>query len=317
LPGKIARPIKGKANKKQALKQFHELMAATAELPESPNVRIVDLCEAFLDFSSRNHAPDTYRNHRFYIQSFCESAGQTELLKLKPFHVTRWIESKKWNETSRYNGRRFVFRVLSWSEGEGLISHNPLKRMKRPKPKLRRRSLTDEEYTVLFRATDSCFRRFLFALRQSGARPKEIRELTWNSVQSDRWVLWEHKTDGSTSKPRVIYLTKPMQKLMRFLRKHSTSEHVFSNSRGKPWTCNAVRLRISRLKTKLNLADDVCAYLFRHAFGTNAIINGVDTSTVAELMGHSSTEMVNTVYVHLADETTHLQKAVEKATRRK
>jgi hypothetical protein len=47
-------------------------------------------------------------------------------------------------------------------------------------------------------------------------------------------------------------------------------------------------------------------------FGTRAILNGVNPSVVAELMGHNSLEMVSKVYVHLADEHAHLKAAVKK-----
>ena len=60
----------------------------------------------------------------------------------------------------------------------------------------------------------------------------------------------------------------------------------------------------------------MCVYLLRHAFGTNAIPNGVDVATVAQLMGHSSLEMISKVYCHLADEHNHLQEAVEKVRKR-
>jgi integrase len=128
-------------------------------------------------------------------------------------------------------------------------------------------------------------------------------------------VLTQHKTAHATGKPRVIFLTKPMQKLMRVLRATSSSDYVFLNARKKPWTVNAIRLRINRIKKKSALAKDVCAYLLRHAWGTNAILNGVDPITVAACMGHSSLDMISKVYVHLADKHTHLQDAMEKATR--
>ena len=88
--------------------------------------------------------------------------------------------------------------------------------------------------------------------------------------------------------------------------------HVFLNTEGEPWTKNAVRLQMTRLREKLGLADDLTAYLARHGFGTRAILNGVNPSVVAELMGHSSLEMVSKVYVHLADQHVHLKQAVEK-----
>ena len=79
---------------------------------------------------------------------------------------------------------------------------------------------------------------------------------------------------------------------------------------------NAIRCRINRLKEKTDLPKDVCSYLLRHAFGTNAILNGVDVVTVAQLMGHESLDMIKKVYAHLADKHEHLQDAMEQARRR-
>ena len=59
---------------------------------------------------------------------------------------------------------------------------------------------------------------------------------------------------------------------MQVFRSRSTSDFVFLNKRGRPWTTNAVRLRIKRLKDKLGLPEDVCAYLFRHTFGIVSVI---------------------------------------------
>src|SRR4051794_35320288 len=86
--------------------------------------------------------------------------------------------------------------------------------------------------------------------------------------------------------------------------------HVFLNTERQPWTLNAVRLQMGRLRAKLGLAEDLCAYLARHGFGTRAILNGVNPAVVAELMGHNSLEMVAKVYVHLADQREHLLDAV-------
>ena len=122
IGGKWHKLAKGKENQKQAFRRFHELMANFVEKPESPDARVADLCEEFLEHSRKRHAPDTYRNHRFYIQSFCEASGYLKVEGLKPYHVSRWVESKAWNETSCYNARRFVFRVFSWSMQEGIIS---------------------------------------------------------------------------------------------------------------------------------------------------------------------------------------------------
>lgn len=211
-----------------------------------------------------------------------------------------------------------------------MLPANPLKGMKRPKPPPRSRAMTDAGFRSLLRAEKNPrFRAFLYALRSTGCRPKEARTLTWSQVRDDRWVLNEHKTSRKTGKPRVVYLTGPMRKLMRILRRqelrsgggraiarYRDPDHVFLNAYGRPWTRDAVRQRVERLREKAGLPDDVCAYLLRHAFGTHAIVNGVDVATVAELMGHTSLEMVTGVYLHLADQQKHLQDAAERATAR-
>ena len=153
----------------------------------------------------------------------------------------------------------------------------------------------------------------MLALRKTGARPAEVRELKWDQVHDDRWILSQHKTVAKTGKARVIHLTRGMQRLMRFLRRKSKSDYVFVNCHGKKWTSNAVRLHMQRLRKKLGLRDNLCAYELRHAFATNGIVNGVDPVTLAELMGHRDTTMISRVYGHLANQTDHLAAAVVKA----
>ncbi len=102
---------------------------------------------------------------------------------------------------------------------------------------------------------------------------------------------------------------------MKVLKNKSSSEFVFVNARQQPWTVNAMRLRIARIKPNTDLAKDVFCRPFRHAWGTNAILKGIDQITVATCMGHSSLEMISKVYVHLADKHEHLQQATEEVGR--
>lgn len=309
--------VKGKENKKQAEQKFHELMAAGARDPVSPSARTADLVEAFLKHSRVHFAPDTHRVNKYYCQLFAEACGQVLATEMKPYHVSRWVdakvEAKEWNETSVYNARRTAFRVFSWSVGQGLLKANPLEGMPRPVPAPRQRAISDAEFWKLHANAGDPLRRLLLALYLTGARPKEVRELTWDQVQEGRWVIMHHKTRKKVAGPRVVYLPEQMKEMMGLLRGETGGEgNVFLNTVGKPWTMNALRLQVYRIRTKLEMSEDVCAYLCRHGFGTRAVLNGVDGKTLAELMGHSSTEMINSVYVHLADQRQHLSAAVEK-----
>jgi integrase len=284
--------------------------------PEAPSARVADVIEAFLAWSKLHRSEETNRNYIWYGQKFSEEVGYLQAVELKPIHVTRWVDKHGWTETTERNARRSVYRAFSWAKEEGIVPENPLKGMKCPKARTRERALTNGEYVILMRNSRRDFKRLLFSLRQTGCRPKEARKLTWDQVQEDRWVLSKHKTAHVVGKPRIVFLNKPMQRLMKAFRSRCTSDFVFLNARGEPWTVNAIRCRISRLKEKTDLRSDVCSYLFRHAFGTNAILNGVDVITVAELMGHESLDMIKKVYAHLADKHQHLQDALEQARRR-
>lgn len=310
--GKKRKLAQGKENLKQARQRFHQLMALDEE-SFTDDSSVGSICRAFLRWSKRHHAPDTYRNHRFYVGGFRKKYGRKPVARLTKNNVTKWVDLHEWNDTSEYNARRSVFRAFSWAVEEDLLAENPLKGLKRFKPAPRQRAMTEQEYRTMLTRRGP-FRILLFSLWNTGARPSELRRLKWSEVKADRLVLPVHKTVRHTKKPRVIQLNTAMCRLFRFLRCRATSEYVFLNKKRKPWTCNAVRMTVARLKKKHKLAKDLCIYLARHTFGTNAILHGVDLATTAELMGHSSLEMVQKVYCHLADQKTHLRNAVEKVT---
>jgi integrase len=327
LNGQRIKLVEGPEDEKHrqlAEEKFVELRKLSQRTPDSVNLRVADLVEAFLRHSRRNLAPDTHRINRYYAQLFAERCGPVLVADFKPYHVSAWIEymqspervaskpgNRDWGETTVYNARKLASRVFSWAKNEGFVSTNPLAGLKRIKPTARRRALTPQEYGAMHAASHQAFANLLLALWETGARPFELRNLRWEQVREDRWVLAKHKTAGKTGKERVIYPSAAVRALVESLRGNG-SDYVFLNTEGRPWTMNAVRLQVSRLRENLGLADDVSAYLLRHGFGTRAILNGINPATVAELMGHSSLDMVSKVYVHLAGEHAHLKEAVDK-----
>ncbi len=297
---------------------LHEVLAAAlAPGGAGASPRLAEVVDAFLEYARAHNRPATVAQYAWYGAKLTAELGQVPSPELRPIDITRWVGRHGWSGSHEYNGRRYAFRFLAWAAEEGLIARNPLEGLKRPRPRGRRRALAHAEYLALVRATDSDFRPLLFALRQTGARPQELRDLRWHDVRRDHILLWDHKTDA-TRRPRVIHLGPVMQRFFQVLRRrrpHGAGDHVFLNSRGRPWTANAVRLRMKRLRDRAGLSADVCAYLLRHTFGTAAVMNGVDVATVSELLGHASTEITASVYVHLAGQVSHLQTAAAIAAR--
>jgi integrase len=286
--------------------------------PESANVTTAALLEAFLEWSHRHNEPATYEFYRVFLQSFCDLHGAVPVRDLKPFHVTRWLDGQhRWGQSTQSGAITALKRVLNWATDEGLIPANPLKNVKKPTVKHRERILVPAEQKVIAEAPrDEAFKQFLFALEQTGCRPGELASVAADQLDLDAgtWTFVRHKTVKRTHKPRVVFLTGPMVELCRKLIPRHPCGPLFRNSRGQPWSCNAIRCRFRRLRKKLGLGKDIVAYAYRHTFATNGLAAGVPIATMAELLGHTSTLMISTHYGHLDQKTAHLRECAQRAT---
>lgn len=316
--GKQVLLARGKANKAEATAAFHKLMAGGGVAsPAIDSMPVASLCDMFLDFSEANHTRDVYDNYKLFLNAFCRQFGKLAANSIKPFHVNKWVDGKKSWKGAKHHAIVAVKRVYSWSIQQGLITVHPLKSLIAPRCNRRERIPTPEERRLILESIkDTAFRDFLTALAGTGCRPSEVAGVTaadFNSAMGV-WVLKQHKTAKKTGRPRIIYLSPDMLALtQQQIEKHPTGP-LFPNTRGKQFTRNAWRCRFIRLRKKFpNLAGVVC-YSLRHSYATEALIKGVGIAELAELMGHTSTEMVARVYGHLAANVGHMRDAAAKAT---
>lgn len=316
--GKQVLLTRGKANRAKAVAEFHKLMfLGTSSAPDVPSLQVATLCDLFLDYSKVNHTADSYRNYRFFLQDFCTVHGMATALDIKPFHVTRWLDSKSnWNGAKRH-AIITVKRAFSWSEQQGLIASNPLRSITVPRGRRRERVLTlDERNLILESVRDECFQKFLLAMMGTGCRPSEVASVTAKQVNLELgvWVLPQHKTAKKTGKPRIVYLSPVMLELTRSQMTRNPVGPLFPNLRGRQFDRNAWRCRFRRLREKHPSLSGVVCYSLRHSFATDALVNGVGIAQVAELMGHTSTEMVSRVYGHIASNVDHMRRAAANAS---
>lgn len=307
----------GRENKAEAFHRFHELMTQQdpAQVADPAQINLGSLCDVFLDFSHRQHCRSTYSQYKFFLNDFCQGHGTLPISQLKPFHVTRWLDGHEWAQATRRGAIIGIKRVLSWAFDEGYIDAQPLRGLKRPPATHRSKTITPDEHERIMAATDEPFKLFLTALRDTGARPGEVMALTAAEVdlQQGLWILRKHKTAWKTGKPRIIYLTPAMVEQTRQLVEQHPTGALFRNQDGEPWTRNAVRLRMQRLRDKLELPAGTVAYAYRHTFATNGLVNGVPIATVAELLGHRDTTMISQHYAHLNQQVDYMRKAAEQA----
>jgi integrase len=307
--------------REEAFKRYREILlherGETSE-PAFRRLTVAQVFDLFLDWSSRHNGARTYEWYRDFLQSFSDRCGALQAEKLKPFHLTRWLDSHPgWGEASRRCATIAVKRAFNWAEAEGILSPNPLKHVKKGPPKRRERILTADEWQQILKAARGrAFREFVQALQETGCRPSEVAKVEAPNVDlaAGLWVLPEHKTRKKTGKPRVVYLTPAMVELTRNLVESHPTGPLFRNSRGKAWSRNAIRCRFRNLRRKLPQLKGVVSYTYRHSFVTDALENGVGVAQVAELLGHTSTEMVMQHYQHLREKRDHLRQAAVQAT---
>ncbi|QJW98443.1 tyrosine-type recombinase/integrase [Frigoriglobus tundricola] len=309
--------VKGKENEREAYRAFCRLVADEGHVsPTTVNPTVATVCDLFLDASQRLHKPDTFEWHRYYLQSFCDHHGRLMIAEVKPFHVTKWLDAHPGWKNSRRHAIGILKRAFNWAEEQGYITASPIRGVKKPKGGKRQRVLTPEERQgILDAIPDEPFRQFVFAMQETGCRPGEVAAVTSEHVDLvlGIWKLTEHKTAHQTGKPRVVYLSPAMLELTRTLAQRYRTGPLFRGPAGRAYSRNAIRCRFRRLREKLPNLAHFTAYAYRHTFTTDALTNGVGIAQVAELLGHTSTDMVMRHYQHLAQKVQHMRDAAAKA----
>lgn len=172
-------------------------------------------------------------------------------------------------------------------------------------PKTHIQPFTLEEVDLILKTVRPDFRNYFKLRFFSGLRSGEINGLRWKNVDFERMQILVRetfssgevaytKTDGSQ---REIDITAPILDALNAQMGHTSHlEYVFSNRKGEPLdnhnVCNRVWYPLLRHLdlTKRRL------YQTRHTAATFWLAAGENPEWIARQMGHTSTEMLFTIY---------------------
>jgi integrase len=297
------------------------------EGPAVQSLTLGQLADRFGEWMAREVAagrlrPRTLAYYRDQLQRFLDAVGgHRAAASVKPHE----LETYK----TGWHSVQAVQRLFNWGVQVGHLAVNPVRSVALPEAGRRQRVLSAADTARLLRAADRHFRPFLLAMRHTIARPQEVRALRWKHLTYEpvpMFVLRDFKGrrrrgDRQTA-ARTIPLDDRMLRLLARLarrRNPSPEDHVFLNRRGLPWTGNAVRCRMMRLRGRAKLEPDgngerVVCYTLRHTAATRASARGVRDRVLAELMGHTNTTTTQR-YQHL--QADHLAEAIRQANRRR
>lgn len=311
-------------DQREAIRRWHELAIQQSDVtPTNSRIGVRELLAQFLEWAEKHTRPASYDWYAYYLKSFARAVPVSLAAKdIRAFRVTQWLDRQPgWKAGSRRGAISAVKRAFQWGVQEGYLDYSPIGAMKKP-PRRRRETILSVEHreTIMEAASDERFREFLVLIQETGARPQEVRNVSAHHVDAARrlWVFPpdEHKTGSKTGRPRVVYLTPKAWEVTQRLMAENQTGPLCRNRRGLPWTASAIRCRFRRLRKNLagKVPPDLCAYLFRHSFATDALERGVDAVSLAELMGHRDTSMISAVYQHLDQKVEHLRLSAIQAT---
>jgi len=242
-------------DKDEAFRQYHQLMGQPREQAVSQE-SLLPIIDAFLEWTQKNRAPDTYEWYRYRLQRFASTYPEMRVSGLKPFHVEQWVDQYDVAQTTRRNYFRSIKRCLSWARRQGRIDSDPLEGLDIPGAERKDVYVPPDEFARLLTfVPDTRFRELLVTTYQTGCRPQESLRVVaeWVDVKQARWIFPQMKSKGKKS-PRIIYLNDTAMAICtRLITEHPNGE-IFRNSRFRPWSPGAVNCCFDRIQTRMGKA---------------------------------------------------------------
>lgn len=274
----------------------------------------------------------TVKDYELFVTPFVRFLGaDKDIGTIQQHDINAYITKvldRPLSKATRATYIRHIKVFLKWLQEDYEVQYD-YKRIKVPKnPKKNVRIYSTDELIEIFdhihaesewmTLRNKCIIALMY---DSGLRQSEICTLQRSRItySENRMVV-----SGKGNKERTVPLGALATRFMREYLESCpyTSEMVFVNRYGKPLTCNAVKLLVSKVSDLLDF--ELSSHKLRHNFATNYCIDQyeeygqVDIYRLMILMGHEDVETTRR-YLHHANEIigtknsiSHLDKVIGK-----
>lgn len=246
---------------------------------------------------SKNHRDNTVN----WLNDLCAYCGALLVAQLKKGQVQQWLENHSTWRSSETHRSVIAIVLAAFNRAEEMHGiANPLKGLKKPRPKPRLHSFSPEDEKSLYSVTEPCFGGFLFAAVHTGLRPFcELAKITADDIEeNERGMMWRvcsTKTRKNRKLPVRYEVAELTRKLMKTAPKGS-GVPLFRNTKGKPWKQMTGVVRFIAIKQKLewdqhpvktNYSCYTCRHTYAHRMLSGYWTGGVGCSIerLAELIG--------------------------------
>ena len=312
-------------DEKAAFDQYHKIMT-DRDVMTSVTLPASKFFEAYLQWLSEKKALATYAHARHYLTSFVRFVGKRRQIRdITGENISKWVETqhlhrkreegkkkpKKWSSTTQSDAVSHLRRAYHW--GRQYVKHSPVDDLDL-KLKRRRREVVyspaDWE-RILAEAKDECFRDILTFMWETGCRPQEARQVEARHVDVANEIVVFQASESKTGQVRVILLSDTAVEVCQRLCRAHPDGPIFRNSRETAWTKDSIKNRFRRMKSKVGI-EGLCAYGIRHSFATESLKSGIDSTSLAVMMGHVDVSMVARQYQHLAEDLEYLKSQLKR-----
>ena len=295
-----------------------------------------EAADAFLEAKRREGKSDnTVEAYRYALEGLKHHApAEKDLRAVRSGHAKAYIYAPKQvgddeeptsNATKRHRWRH-LRAFFNWAMGRGLVEQNPVEDVAKPRREERKTAfLSPEDVETILRAVDAhrklreaepgptaddrWLKQLIRVAVGTGLRRGELLNLRWGDVDVDgRQLLVRHR-EGFTTKnhrERVVPLAGDALEMLRSMkdeRRPLDDKPVFVDGEGDPPKPSRVtkRFKFYVRKAKLDDREDLCLHSTRHTTASWLSMQGVPLRTIAEILGHSSTQVTER-YSHLQPE---------------
>ncbi|MGE4310385.1 tyrosine-type recombinase/integrase [Desulfovibrio sp.] len=282
-----------------------------AEAPQSlspQSVMFSEACARHLADSRSRQQPGTFDEKRRHTKKFAAwLGGDIPVSQITPSLAQDFIAHIQLLTTNKTANRfiRTLKTVWNWTSRRESLGPNPFNAVEPyPEESPRRYVPPTEDVVAVLALAEQWERDYLHILVKTGARPGEIRTLTWDDVDFSRCsvTLWTRKRKGGERQPRIINMSEQLLDLLKRRFKERKSEvWVFINEEtGSPFTRQSrpIKYLMERLCERANAGRKKCDpeaeaikpftfYALRHFVATRLRDSGkANRYEIQHILGH-------------------------------
>ncbi len=272
---------------------------------EETKIRFKHHSEEWLKQRKLHVKPSTLRDDFSIFKNYLNPYfGEMSLSRITEADIERFISTLGHLSPKRINNVMVPLKTLfktAYRRKE--IKENPcqfIKKLKEPKPEIF--PLSFDEVKRFLKKVDHDFFGYFTTAFLTGMRPNELIALKWKNVDLalGKITVREGRVHGIESSPktessyREIDILTPLKKILldQKAKTFFRGDYIFVTKDATPLDNDNLRNRVWYPTLKKAGLRERTMYQTRHTFATLMLSSGENPSWVAQMMGHTSTEML-------------------------